>query len=83
MVLKVLLIILGIYFLGKLILRSVVSYFIGGAAKNLNHQMRQQQEEMSRKKKKKEGHVTINYQPKSDKTFGKEDGDYIDFEEVK
>ena len=49
----------------------------------MNDQMYQQQKEMSKQKKKKEGKVTINYQPKSDKTFGKEDGDYIDFEEVK
>ena len=83
MVFKVLLIILGVYFLGKMIIRSVFFYFGGAVAKNLNNQMRQQQEDMSRKKKKKEGHVTINYQPKSDKTFGKEEGDYIDFEEVK
>ena len=83
MVFKVLLIILGVYFLGKMIIRSVVSYFLGKTVQNMNDQMYQQQKEMSKQKKKKEGKVTINYQPKSDKTFGKEDGDYIDFEEVK
>jgi hypothetical protein len=79
---KVLIIIFGIYFLGKWILRSIFSYFVGGASKNINAQMRQQ-EEMLRKKKKKEGEVTVHYQPKADKTFGKEEGDYVDFEEVK
>jgi len=83
MVVKVLLIILGVYFLGKMIFRSVISYFFGKTVQNMNDQMYQQQKEMSKQKKKKEGKVTINYQPKSDKTFGKEDGDYIDFEEVK
>lgn len=80
---KVLLIILGVYFLVKWTLRSIFSYFVGGAAKNINAQMRQQQENMSQKKKNNEGEVTINYQPKSNKTFGKEEGDYVDFEEVK
>ena len=79
---KVFIIILGIYFLGKLLLRSIFSYFVGGSSNNINAQMRQQ-EEMQRKKKKKEGEVTVHYQPKSDKTFGKEEGDYVDFEEVK
>ena len=83
MVFKVLLIILGVYFLGKMILKSFFTFLGGAAARNLNEQMRQQQENVSKQKKKKEGKVTINYQPKSDKTFGKEDGDYIDFEEVK
>jgi len=83
MFIKVLLIILGVYFLGKWILRSIFSYFLGGTAKDINAQMRQQQEEVLRKKKKKEGEVTIKYHPKSDKNFGKEEGDYVDFEEVK
>ena len=83
MVFKVLLIILGVYFLGKMIFRSLLSYFFGKTVQNMNDQMFQQQKEMSKQKKKKEGNVTINYQPKPDKTFGKEDGDYIDFEEVK
>ena len=80
---KVLLVVLGLYLLGKLIIRSVVSYFLGDTAKKMNSQLRRQQEEIARQKKKKEGHVTINYQPKTEKNFGKEDGDYVDFEEVK
>ena len=80
---KVLLIVLGVYFLVKWLFRGFFSFFAGGAAKDINAQMRQQQEDMLRKKKKKEGEVTINYQPKSNKNFGKEDGDYVDFEEVR
>ena len=80
---KILLVILGIYLLGKWIIRGIISYFLGGATKDINAQMRRQQEEMLRKKKKKEGEVTINYQPKSNKNFGKDDGDYVDFEEIK
>jgi hypothetical protein len=80
---KILLIILGVYWLGKWILKSIFSYFLGSASEDINAQMRRQQEEMLRKKKKKEGNVTINYQPKSDKNFRKEEGDYVDFEEIK
>ena len=80
---KVLLIILGIYLIGKLIIRGVVSYFVGNTNEKMNEQLRRQQEEMSRQKKKKDGHVTIHYQPKSNKNFQKDDGDYVDFEEIK
>ena len=80
---KVLLVILGIYLLGKLVIRSVISYFLGDTAKKMNDQLHRQQEELARQKKKREGHVSINYQPKTEKNFRKEDGDYVDFEEVK
>jgi len=80
---KVLLVVIGIYFLAKLVIRSVVSWFLGDTAKKMNDQMRQQQAEMAQmKKKKKEGHVTVHYQPKTEKNFGKDEGDYVDFEEV-
>ena len=83
MLVKIILIVLGIYLLGKLIIRSVVSYFLGGTVRNMNDQMRKQQEEQFSNRRKKEGHVTINYKPKSNKNISKEEGDYIDFEEVK
>jgi len=81
--LKVLLIILGIYFIGKTIIRGVVSWFLGDTVKRMDSQLRQQQEEIKRQKKKAEGQVTVNYQPKQNKNFAKDDGDYVDFEEVK
>jgi len=81
--LKILLIILGVYFLLKWLFRSIFSYFVGSATDNINAQMKRQQEEMARKKKKKEGEVTVNYQPKSNKNIRKEEGDYVDFEEVR
>ena len=84
MVIKIILILLGVYFIIKLISRSLFSFFFGEIAKKTNEQVRQQQEDIShRKKRKKEGEVSVNYQPKSRKNFAKEDGDYIDFEEVK
>ena len=80
---KVLLVLLGVYLLGKWILKSIISYFLGDTAKKMNEQMRNQQEKTTQQAKKKEGHVTVHYQPKSKKNFGKDDGDYVDFEEVK
>ena len=81
MLLKILIVILLIYLLGKLIIRGVASYLFGNT-RDLNDRLRRQQEEAARQKKKKEGHITINYQPKP-KNFGKDEGDYVDFEEVK
>ena len=81
--LKVILIVTGIYLIGKAIFRGLLSFLFGKAANNLTDQMKRQQEEMARQKKKQEGRITINYKPKSDKNFGKNEGDYVDFEEVK
>ena len=82
MFLKVLLVLIGVYLLGKLVIRSVVSWFLDDAPKKMNDQLRRQQEEITRMKKKKEGHVTVHFQPKKEKNFGEKDGDYVDFEEV-
>ena len=79
---KVLIVFLGIYLIGKLIIRSVVSWFLGDVPKKMDNQLRRQQEEIARLKKKKEGHITVHYQPKKEKNFGRDDGDYVDFEEV-
>ncbi|MDR2037238.1 MAG: DUF4834 family protein [Bacteroidales bacterium] len=81
--LKTVLIILLIYFLIKAVARMLFPFLFNGYIKKNTHQ-RMQQEEMSRNKaKKKEGEVSINYKPKSEKNFGKDEGDYIDFEEIK
>jgi len=80
---KVILIVLGIYFIGKTIIKSIVSWFIGDTVKKMDDRIRQQQEEIKRQKKKNEGQVTVNFQPQQNKNFAKDDGDYVDFEEVK
>ena len=83
-VVKVILFIVAIWFIIRTISRGLFSLLFGGNPESINERVRRQQEEtLHRKKYKKEGDVTINYQPKSDKSFGKDDGDYIDFEEVK
>jgi len=80
---KSLLIILGVYLLGKMIIKSVLSWFLGDTVQKMNEQLRKQQDEIARQKKKTQGHVTINYNPTASKNFQKDDGDYVEFEEVK
>ena len=83
MLIKYLLILFGIYFIGRAVIRSIVSYFISDATKKMGEQMNRQQEEMIRRQKKQEGRVTVDYNPKSNKGFDRNEGDYVDFEEVK
>jgi len=80
---KVLLFTIGIYLIFKLIFRGLLYYLFGKATKNLNDQIRWQQDEMAQHKQKQQGKVTINYQPKSNKNISKDEGDYVDFEEIK
>ena len=74
---------IGVYLLVKWTIKGVVSYFLEDTTKNVGAKMQRQQEEFARQKKKQEGRVTVNYHPKSQKSFRKDEGDYIDFEEVK
>jgi len=83
LLIKILLIFFGIYFIGRAIFRAMLYWFIGDAAKKMDARLHRQKEEFLRQKKKQQGHITINYQPKKSKSFEKDDGDYVDFEEVK
>ena len=81
--LKVVLVIVAVYMIGKALIKGAIRWFLGDTVKKMDNQIQRQQEELKRQKKKQEGRVTINYQPKPDKSFGKDDGIYVDFEEVK
>ena len=83
LLIKVILIAMAIYMIGKTVIRGVLSWFLGDTVKKMDDQLRHQQAELMQQKKKQEGKVTINYQPKQDKNFGVNEGDYVDFEEVK
>jgi hypothetical protein len=82
LLLKIVLIFAGIYLIGKALFKGLLSYFLGNANDNMNEQLHKHQEEMARQKKQQEGRITINYEPQSDKHIGKDEGDYVDFEEV-
>ena len=80
--LKSLIIIIGVYYLVKLILKGILGSYMG----KVNESLRQQYEEklrQEREKAGKSGSVHVDYQPKNGKTFSKEDGEYVDFEEIK
>ena len=66
--------------IGKALIKGVLSYFFGDVNERLR---RQQHEEMARLRKEQEGRITINYKPKYNKNIGKNEGDYVDFEEIK
>jgi len=77
---RVILIILIIYYLVKLISRFVIPFLFKRYAKNINENTGKRKNQNYRKKK--EGEVTIDYTPKEKKHFDKNSGEYIDFEEV-
>lgn len=73
---RFLLILFVIYFIVKIFTRFVLgSYF-----KNMQRNFENQQNQYN---KKKEGDVTINTKPKTNKKIDKDEGDYIDYEEIK
>jgi hypothetical protein len=50
--------------------------------KEVNNRM-QQEENQRKRTKEREGEVKVNYAPRQPKNVGNDEGDYVDFEEVK
>lgn len=73
---RFLLILFVIYFIIRLFTRFVLGSYIKNMQRNFENQQ-------YNNNKKKEGDVTINTKPKSDKKIDKDEGDYIDYEEIK
>jgi hypothetical protein len=74
--LKFILIVFLIFF----ILKFIVQYFLRSFLKNMQKNSGDQQTQYNQKK---EGDVTINSKPKTGKKIDKDEGDYIDYEEMK
>jgi len=72
---KFLLIIFIIVFIIRIITRYVLRSFVKNMQENINNQQNQNNN-------KKEGDVTINTKPKAGKKIDKDEGDYVDFEEI-
>lgn len=70
------LILIVIFYLIRIITKYVLRSFMKNMQGNVENQQRQSS-------KKKEGDITINPQAKKDKKFDNDEGDYIDFEEIK
>lgn len=80
---KTLFFILVIYFIGKVISRFVLPLFLRSYVNKIIDPAKQQQQQARKQPKKNEGEVTVDYTPDSHKTFRKDEGDYVDFEEIK
>ena len=69
-----------IVFLVFFILKFIAQYFLRSFLKNMQKNSRDQQTQYNQKK---EGDVTINTKAKTGKKIDKDEGDYIDYEEIK
>jgi hypothetical protein len=80
--LRIILILIVVYYLGKLILRLIFPYFFHRYVnkRNGNYSGRSQ---YTKQKGKREGEITIDYIDKKEKKISKDKGEYIDFKEVK
>lgn len=73
---RFLLILFIIFFVIRIFSRFVLRRYV----KNMRNQYENQQNQYN---KKHEGDVTINTKPEMDKKIDKDEGDYIDYEEIK
>ena len=73
---RFLLILFVIYFIVKIFTRFILQRFFKKVQTNFENQQNQYQ-------KKKEGDVTVNTKPDKNKKIDKDEGDYVDYEEVK
>jgi len=73
---RFLLIIFVVFFIIRLFTRYVLRSYVKNMQQNFNNQQNQNNN-------KKEGDVTINTKPKAGKKIDKDEGDYVDFEEIK
>ncbi|MCK5028727.1 MAG: DUF4834 family protein [Bacteroidales bacterium] len=73
---RFLLILFIIYFVIRIFTRYVFRSYV----KNMQHNFENQQNKNNNKK---EGDVTVNTKPKTGKKIDKDEGDYVDFEEIK
>ncbi len=73
---RFLLILFVIFFIVRIFTRYVLRRYFSKMQQNFEDQQQQYQN-------KKEGDVTINTKPNSSKKIDKDEGDYVDYEEVK
>ncbi len=73
---KFILIVFVIFF----ILKFIAQYFLRSFLKNMQKNSGNQQTQYNQRK---EGDVTINTKAKTGKKIDKDEGDYVDFEEIK
>lgn len=72
---RFLFILLIIYFIIRIFTRYVLRFY-------LNNMQRKYENQQNQYNKKREGDVTINTKPNKTKKIDKDEGDYVDFEEI-
>ncbi|MFW6327488.1 MAG: DUF4834 family protein [Bacteroidota bacterium] len=77
---RLLFLLLLIYFMIKFVTRIIMPFLLGSKYQSMNQGRKNTRQQYY---KKKEGEVTIDYIPKKKKKIGKEEGEYIDYEELK
>lgn len=78
---RTLFIIAIIYFAIRIFSRYILPLLIDKGVKNMQQKMYEQQKQNQRPNRR-EGEVTIEKNTKEDKRYNKDEGEYIDFEEV-
>ncbi len=73
---RFLLILFIIFFIVRIFTRYVFRSYVKNMKRNFENQQ-------NKNNNKKEGDVTINTKPKTGKKIDKDEGDYVDFEEIK
>lgn len=79
MFLKIIVFIIVIFLVLRFFSRAIVSMFLG----NLSDRMSQAQNNSYDKSRQREGDVIINSSRKNDKKYKINEGEYVDFEEIK
>ncbi len=79
MFLKIIVFIIVIFLVLRFFSRAIVSMFLG----NLSDRMSQAQNNSYNKSRQREGDVIINSSRKNDKKYKINEGEYVDFEEIK
>lgn len=80
---RILLIIGIIYFIIWIITKRIFPFLLKKFINKMNNPSIDGQNQFYDNKRKKEGEVTIDYAPKKEKKIDKNNGNYIDYEEVK
>ncbi len=81
---RFLLIILVLYFVFRLMRRSIMIYTVNSFQNKMQEQMRKQQQQEKQQKRQNEGKIKVDFiPPDKNKRFGDKDGDYVDYEEIK
>jgi len=77
-------IIIVIFVLFRVFRRTILVYTVNSFQNKMNEQMRKQQEQFKRQQRENNGKVKVDYvPPDKSKKFRDNDGDYVDYEEIK